>query len=158
MRTITATGPRVEGGISVAPPTFGAYEGDLIAADETSGVIVAFGPDGRATILARSGLPAGGDVGVESTGFVPAPFGPTGAAYLADLGVPGNRHPGTNHILRLAGPVLLAAGVHPGDLLVATEGGARTLDVTCVSSCTVRHVADGPTVTHAEGHIAFLPG
>jgi hypothetical protein len=50
-------------------------------------------------------------------------------------------------------------GVHAGDLLVATEGGARVDAIRCSqSSCSVRHVADGPSQAHGEGHIAFLTG
>jgi hypothetical protein len=45
--------------------------------------------------------------------------------------------------------------VRAGDLLVATEGGARTDAIRCQTTCQVRHVADGPAVAHAEGHIAF---
>ena len=67
----------------------------------------------------------------------------------------GNRHPGTNSILRLPGSELINAGVRPGDLLVATEGGARTIAVRCASSCTVRYIAAGPAVSHGEGHIVF---
>jgi len=50
---------------------------------------------------------------------------------------------------------LIKAGVRAGDLLVATEGGARTIMVRCTRSCAVRYVADGPAITHAEGHIVF---
>lgn len=38
---------------------------------------------------------------MESTGFVPPGFGARDAAYLADRYTGGNRHPGTNNILRL---------------------------------------------------------
>ena len=168
VRTLTTAGPRIEGGISVAPASFAPYGGDLVAADETSGRIIAFAPDGRASTVVRSGLRAGGDVGVESTAFVPDGFGPAGTAYLADLGVPGNAHPGTNHLLAVSGGALLAAGVHPGDLLVAAEGGAATVTVGCSAvggpgrarghRCAARVVALGPTVTHAEGHIVFVDG
>ena len=59
--------------------------------------------------------------------------------------------------------------MRPGDLLVATEGGAGTIDVSCASvgsgpgaatgtRCETRPVATGPTVTHAEGHIVFATG
>jgi hypothetical protein len=47
--------------------------------------------------------------------------------------------------------------VHPGDLVVATEGGAQTVAVSCAATCTVQPVAVGPTVTHAEGHLVFTP-
>jgi hypothetical protein len=152
---ITRHAPAVEGGITVAPASFGRYGGDLIAPDETSGRVFAIGPDGTAVTLAVSGLPHGGDIGVESSGFVPAGFGTSDAAYLADRFSRGNRHPGTNSILRLPGSELLSAGVRAGDLLVATEASARTIVVRCASSCTVRYIAVGPAIAHAEGHIAF---
>jgi hypothetical protein len=38
----------------------------------------------RLVTLAASGLPRGGDIGVESTGFVPPGFGASDAAYLSD--------------------------------------------------------------------------
>jgi hypothetical protein len=92
---------------------------------------------------------------VESTGFVPPGFGAGDSAYLADRYSRGNRHPGTNSILRLSGRELLGAGVRPGDLLVATEGSARTIDVRCAATCTVHYIAIGLAVSHAEGHIVF---
>jgi hypothetical protein len=102
--------------------------------------------------LVRSGLPAGGDIGVESAGFVPPG---AAAAYLADRYSAPNKHPGDNAILRLPAAELVRAGIRAGDLLVATEGGARTIDVRCAAACTVRYVAAGPAIAHAEGHIAF---
>jgi len=152
---VTARGPAVEGGIAVAPPSFGRFGGDLIAPNETSGRLFAFQPDGNSVTVAESGLPAGGDIGVEGAGFVPPWFTKAGAAYLADRSSRGNAHPGTNHILRLAGTQLAKAGARPGDLLVATEGGAKTILVRCADSCTVRHIADGAPASHGEGHIVF---
>jgi hypothetical protein len=70
-RTVAARMPVVEGGIVVAPRGFGRYAGRLIAPDELSGRIMAVDARGRAVVLARSGLPSGGDIGVESLGFVP---------------------------------------------------------------------------------------
>jgi hypothetical protein len=119
---ITGHAPAMEGGIAVAPVSFGRY---------------------------------GGDIGVESAGFVPPGFSADGAAYLADRFSKGNRHPGTDSILRLPGHELISAGVRAGDLLVATEASARTIVVRCASSCTARYIAAGPAITHAEGHIAF---
>ncbi len=153
--TIAAHAPVVEGGIAVAPLSFGRYGGDLIAANESNGRVYAFGADGSVATLAVSGLPHGGDIGVESAGFVPPGFGAGDAAYLADRYSRGNRHPGTNSILRLPGMELVRAGVRAGDLLVATEGSARTIVVHCARSCTVRYIAEGPAITHAEGHIVF---
>jgi hypothetical protein len=159
VHTITAHAPPMEGGIAVAPPSFGRYGGDLIAPNETSGRVFAVRPDGTVTTLALFGLPHGGDIGVESAGFVPPGFGAGDAAYLADRYSPHNRHPGTNSILRLPGPALMKAGVRAGDLLVATEGSARTIVVRCAGSCTVRYIAAGLTTSHAEGHIVFtVPG
>jgi hypothetical protein len=159
VRTVTAHAPAMEGGIAVAPASFGRYAGDLVAPNETSGRVFAVAPDGAVATLAVSGLPHGGDIGVESAGFVPPGFGADGAAYLADRYSAHNRHPGTNSILRLPGSELVKAGVHPGDLLVATEASARTIVVHCASACSVRYIAVGPAITHAEGHIALtLPG
>jgi hypothetical protein len=76
VRVITAHAPAMEGGIAVAPASFGRYGGDLVAAGETSGRISAVAPDGAVVTLAASGLPRGRDIGVESTGFVPPGFGP----------------------------------------------------------------------------------
>jgi hypothetical protein len=150
--TVAASVPAMEGGIAVAPATFGRFGGDLIAQDEKTGPVYAVDPGGRAVILARSGLPAGGDIGVESAGFVPAR---AAAGYLADRLTPGNRHPGDDEILRLSAAAMARAGIRAGDLLVATEGGAKTIDVRCAATCTVRFVAAGPAIAHGEGHIVF---
>jgi hypothetical protein len=155
IEVVTGHAPAVEGGITVAPDSFGRFAGDLIAPDERTGRIYAIRPGGAVVLLAASGLPHGGDIGVESAGFVPPGFAPGDAAFLADRFSKGNRHPGTNSILRLAGSELIKAGVRPGDLLVASEASARTIVVRCTQTCTVRYVAAGPAITHAEGHIAF---
>lgn len=42
-----------------------------------------------------------------------------------------------------------------GDLLAATEASARTIVVRCSTTCTVRYIAAGPAISHAEGHIEF---
>jgi hypothetical protein len=154
LATVADGAPPMEGGIAVAPATFGRFGGDLIAPDEGHGLVYAVDPSGRVITLARSGLPAGGDIGVESAGFVPSR---EAAAYLADRFSAHNRHPGDNAILRLTAADLARAGIRPGDLLVATEGGARTIDVRCAAACTVRYVAAGPAIAHAEGHIVFMP-
>lgn len=156
VRRITERAPTAEGGIAVAPPGFGAFGGDLIAPDELSGRIVAISPDGSTAVVADSGLPTGGDIGVEGVGFVPAGFAAGGAAYFADRATPGNAHPGTDSLLRLDARELLAAGVREGDLLAATEGGARTIAVRCTATCSVREVAAGPTQAHGEGHLVAV--
>jgi hypothetical protein len=56
--TLTDDAPRVEGGIVVAPATFGRFAGDLIAPDENSGRINAIAPDGRSRLVADSGIAA----------------------------------------------------------------------------------------------------
>ena len=149
---VAAGAPPMEGGIAVAPATFGRFGGDLIAPDEGHGLVYAVDPSGRVVTLARSGRPAGGDIGVESAGFVPPQ---SATAYLADRFSAPNKHPGDNAILRLAPADLARAGIRAGDLLVATEGGAETIDVRCAAACTVRYVAAGPAIAHAEGHIVF---
>jgi hypothetical protein len=154
---ITRSAPKLEGGIAVAPSSFGRFAGWLIAPDENSGRIYAIAPNGRSRPVADSGLPHGGDVGVESAGFVPRHLSPGSSALLADRLTPGNVHPGDDVILALSATALRQAGVRAGDLLVATEGGARTDAVRCGGRCRVRHVADGPPIAHAEGHIVFAP-
>jgi hypothetical protein len=156
-RVVTSGAPSVEGGLAVAPQAFGRYGGWLIAADEGSGRIYAFSPGGRTRALATPALPAGGDVGVEGVGFVPRALGRRGTAYLADLGSPGSPTSGSNSLLVLRSADISKARLHAGDLLVATEAGARTLALRCRRVCTIRHVADGPASAHAEGHITFLP-
>ena len=145
------TARQVEGGIVVAPATFGAFGGDLIAPNETSGRVYAVSPSGQVVILARSGPPAGGDIGVESTGFVPR----WGRRVPRRPLLAGNKHPGDDAILRLPAAGLAQAGIRAGDLLVATEGGAQTIDVRCTATCAITYVAAGPAIAHAEGHIVF---
>ena len=93
---ILQAGPRVEGGIAVAPRTFGRFACQLIAPDEHSGRIFAFDRRGRTRVVSQYRFPAGGDIGVESVGFVPPGSDRRGAAYLADLGAPGAPTPGTS--------------------------------------------------------------
>jgi hypothetical protein len=156
-RVVVSGAPHVEGGIAVAPRTFGRFGGKLIAADELTGRIYAFGSSGGVTLVAKSGVPAGGDIGTESVGFVPPNLGSRSTAYLADLGAPGSPTSGSDSLLVLAGTQLSRANLRPGELVVATEAGAKTIAVRCVRVCTVRRVADGPVVAHAEGHITFVP-
>jgi hypothetical protein len=152
-RLVFRNGPKVEGGSAVAPPRFGRFGGQLIAADEFSGTIYGFGPRGGAHVVARSRLPAGQDVGVESAGFVPPRFTRRGVAYVADLGAPGSPTEGTDAILRVTGTQLTRAGVRAGDLIVATEAAGRTLRVRCRRLCTAKAVGQALAATHAEGHI-----
>lgn len=156
-RIVVRGAPKVEGGSAVAPRSFGSHRGRLIALDETSGRVYAFGSRGRVRVVARPRLPAGQDLGVESAGFVPA-YRRRGAAYLADLGAPGSPTQGTDSVLRLTGAALRSAGVRAGDLLVATEAGGITISIRCTRSCTVRRIGRALDATHAEGHIAFAPG
>jgi hypothetical protein len=161
--TLTQSAPTAEGGIAVAPASFGRFAGDLIAPDEDGGRIYAIAPDGTSRLVADSGLPHGQDIGVESLGFVPAGFASPGfggraGALVADRRTPGGRHPGDGVILRIGAASLRRAGVRPGDLLIGSEGGAGTDAITCGASCQVRKVADGPPAAHLEGHIVFGAG
>lgn len=94
---------RVEGGGAVAPRTFGRFGGWLVAVDESGGNIYAFNARGRVRLVARPRAPAGGDIGVESIGFVPRGFGRGGLAYLADFGAPGSPTQGSDSVLSLSG-------------------------------------------------------
>jgi hypothetical protein len=154
--TVLLQGPRVEGGVAVAPLKFGRDGGDLVAPDELSGQIFALGTSGG-RVVALSGLPVGQDTGVESAGFLPAGFMAKGGfAYVADRATAKNAHPGTDSVLRLSSADLAAARVMDGDLLMVTEGGSLTVAVHCGSTCAVHKVATGPDVAHGEGHIAFV--
>jgi hypothetical protein len=155
VKPVTRDGPKVEGGIAVAPASFGAYAGDLIAPNEVAGNLYAIAPSGKATLILRSPVPHGQDVGIESEGFVPARFT---EALVADRLTPKNPHPGDDLILRLGRAALEHAGVHPGQLLVVNEGGADTIAVSCAGgSCKARVIATGPHEAHIEGHVAFGP-
>jgi len=154
--TLSDSLPLVEGGIAVAPPTFGQFAGYLIAPDENSGQMWAIDPAAKATLISVPNLPTGGDTGVESVGFVPPGFSAGGVAYLADRGTPNNPFPGTDSILRLSSAALVAAGVQDGDLLVSTEGGGTTVAIRCDATCTVTPVAQGTNGGHIEGHILAI--
>jgi hypothetical protein len=153
---VTDSAPPMEGGLVVAPAGFGSFAGDLLGPDELSGDLIAVRPDGSLAVIARSGLPTGGDIGVESLGFVPAGFAAGGHAYLADRATSNNPHPGTDSLLRLDASRILGAGVREGDLLAGTEGGALTIAVRCGRDCRVFRVARGPTVAHGEGHLMVV--
>jgi len=155
-QVVTGAAPVLEGGLAVAPAQFGDYGGALIAPDELSGKIYAIGPDGTTRTIGDSGLPTGGDIGVEGAGFVPAGFSRGGGAYYADRATTGNPHPGTDSVLRLDATVLTRLGVRDGDLLVATEGGASMVDVRCEQTCHVSTVVDAPSVAHGEGHVVVV--
>jgi hypothetical protein len=55
----------------------------------------------------------------------------------------------------LSGSALTKSGARAGDLLVATEGSAKTVLIRCAATCTVKYIAVGPAVAHIEGHIVF---
>jgi hypothetical protein len=150
-RTIVQGAPRLEGGMVVAPRSFGGFGGDLIAANENTGTIYAVSPRGRVRVVARPALRHGGDIGLENLGFVPAGFGRTSTAYHADLGAPGSPTTGSDSLLALTG-----AGVRTGELVAVTEAGATTVVVRCSPHCTSRRIAAGPANTHGEGHVAFV--
>lgn len=155
---LTRGGPRVEGGIAVAPRSFGRFAGDLLAPDENTGRIFAFGRRRGIARVVESGVPAGADIGVEGLGFVPRRLGRGAAAYFADLGAPGSPTKGNDSLLVLRGRDFARARLRAGELVVATEAGARTLAVRCAGRCTVRQVAAGPSTAHGEGHITFVKG
>jgi hypothetical protein len=150
-------GPRVEGGIAVAPRTFGRFAGRLIAPDEHGGRLFAIDSRGRTTrMLPSFRFPYGGDVGVESVGFVPPGFDRSGVAYLADLSAPGAPTAGTDSLLTVRGRELVRAGVRPGDLLVASEGWAITFSIRCRRRCMVRRIGRSESDSHAEGHLTVV--
>jgi len=155
-RIINGALPGNEGGFAMAPKSFGAFAGMLIAPDELSGKLLAFGADGTTQTLIDSGLPKGPDVGVESLGFVPAGFLRGGTVFFADRATPGGAHPGSDSVLTLHASDLAAAGVQEGDLLAVTEGGGQLIAVRCAASCQVIQVVTTATKAHAEGHLVLV--
>jgi hypothetical protein len=154
---LTTSAPQVEGGIVVAPDTFGQFAGDLIAPDENTGQVWAIDPDGHVSLVAIPNLPTGGDTGVESAGFVPPGLGAGSFGYLADRGTPNNPFPGTDSLLRISAEALAGAGVAAGDLLVSTEGNGTTIGIRCAEACSVFSVAQGTNGGHIEGHLLVIP-
>lgn len=150
---ITRAAPTVEGGLVIAPSSFGTFGGMLIAPDELSGNIYAIGADGSSRTVAASGLAKGADIGVEAVGFVP--HGWHGSVYYADRITKANPHPGTDNLLALTSDSLTGLGVKEGDLLSATEGGATLIDVRCTATCTVQPLITTATRAHGEGHLIF---
>ena len=148
--------PVNEGGFAIAPATFGTFGGTLVAPDELSGKIYAFGGDGTVQTVVQSGLPHGADTGVESLGFVPNGFFRGGTLFFADRLTPGGAHPGTDSVLTLAAADLQGAGVQEGDLLAATEGGGLLIAVRCAESCQVIPVVVAATKAHGEGHLVLV--
>jgi hypothetical protein len=156
---LTAQAPTVEGGLAVAPSTFGKFAGDLIAPDELSGKLYAIAPDGTSQLVATPDLAHGGDIGVEAAGFVPDIELASATVYFADRATPGNPHPGTDNLLALDGADLVRAGGAPGDLLVGTEGGAGLVAVRCdLTSCRVTSIIADNGTSHGEGHIVVAMG
>ncbi len=153
---VTQSAPPLEGGLSVAPATFGAHAGDLIAPDENTGVLLAISATGQSTTLLDSRIPHGGDIGVESLAFTPPGFTKGGRALVADRATANNPHPGTDSVLRLSSADLTAAGVSDGDLVVSAEGGAVTIDVRCRSACSVRTIVPTASTAHVEGHLLLI--
>jgi hypothetical protein len=157
--TLTTIGPPVEGGLQVAPRTFGAFAGDLIAPDGVADHIWAFAPDGSVRLVAQTGFATGADTGVESLGFLPPHFiEDGGAAYVADRRTPDNPLAGTDTIWRFTSDALSRAGVADGDLLLAAEGEGYTARVRCAATCSVLVLGEAANESHMEGHIAFVRG
>ena len=156
---ITAQAPAVEGGLAVAPSTFGKFAGDLIAPDELSGKVYAIAADGSSKVVATPALAHGGDVGVEAAGFIPDSEPARATVYFADRATPGNAHSGTDNLLALNGAELARAGGAAGDLLVGTEGGAGLVAVRCdLTSCRVTSIIADNGTSHGEGHILIAMG
>ena len=155
-RTFGTGLPRVEGGMVVAPRGFGRFGGQLIAPDEHGGAIYAFAPDGSSHRIARSGLPSGADIGVESAGFIPPSASEHRVAAYVSSAHGSTTGPGADSILRLGGRAIHRLPLRPGDLLVASETAATSVRVRCGSRrCSVQKVADGPPAAHVEGHVVF---
>jgi len=153
VQVLTRRGPRVEGGMVVAPASFGRFAGDLLSPDEYSGRLYAFAPDGHASVVVQTNFPVGPDTGIESLGVVPANYA---RALVSDRSYPPDKaHPGDNLILSVTQAALSAAGIRAGEVLAVTEAGASTAVVSCAATCQVRDIGQGPPAAHVEGHVAF---
>jgi hypothetical protein len=76
---------------------------------------------------------------------------------MADPRAVGSPTEGTNSVLSVSGAALVRAGVRAGDLLVATEAGARTIRIRCrATECNVTPIGQGPAETHGEGHLTVV--
>jgi hypothetical protein len=106
------------------------------------GVVDLAGPRGDGSFL----VAAAGRLFVLSRDGALSPFARGAGGYLTAMG--------TEPYLVLASDDAVRG---TGDLLIATEGGAKTIDIRCTVTCTVRYVAAGPAIAHAEGHIVFAP-
>jgi hypothetical protein len=149
--SVVATVPvTLEGGVTVAPADFGAFGGQLIAANELDGNIYAISPSGQLSVVVATGVPFGQDTGVESLGFVPAD-GP-GALFLADR-ITAGTFPGSDHVLRITGEPLAALGLQPGELVGAAEGGGSVVAVRCATTCAARTVIPTAPTPHGEGRL-----
>jgi hypothetical protein len=156
VQVLTRHGPEVEGGMVVAPASFGPFAGDLLSPDEYSGKLYAFAPDGHASVVVQTNFPVGRDTGIESLGVVPPTYT---RALVSDRSYPPDKsHPGDNLILSATQPALSAAGVHAGEVLVVTEAGANTAVISCAATCQARDIGHGPHAAHVEGHVVFSDG
>jgi hypothetical protein len=80
VRATTSPAPAMEGGIAVAPESFGRYRGDLVAPGETSERVFAIRPDASVVTLVASGLTHGSDIASKAPASCrpdPAPAAPS---------------------------------------------------------------------------------
>jgi hypothetical protein len=158
LRTLTENAPPIEGGMAVAPQLFGDHGGDLIGVDESSGDVIFIRFDGTSGVLLNSGLPAGGDIGVEAVGFLPPGFiGRGGTAYVADRRSPGSPTEGTDSIWRLTSERFSQVGIDENDLMVSNEAAGRTVVIRCRATCRIFPLGQAPG-SHIEGHITVVLG
>jgi hypothetical protein len=150
--------PAVEGGIRVAPRSFGPYGGQLIAPDEYSGNVYAISKTGAVHVVVNAGIAAGGEIGVEALGFVPQAFDRRPfAAFVSSSHGGSDFGRGSRTILSIGSSGLREAGLRPGDLLAANELAGTTVAIRCRKHCAARAIATGPRASHFEGHIVFAP-
>jgi hypothetical protein len=141
--------PSVEGGMAVAPSTFGRFAATLVAADAISGWVYSIAAGGTVTRIGKPSVARGAEIGVETTGFVPPGFFDRGGAmYYADAR--------SGHLMRLTSSALKAAGVNDGNLLTAAETGAQVTTAHCEATCAGSFVVRTPSAARGEGHFAFV--
>jgi len=156
---IRAQAPVVEGGLAVAPSTFGKFAGDLIAQMSFPERCTRSHPTEHRRWSRRRTTRTAGTSESRRLVFIPDLDLASATVYYADRATPGNPHPGTDNLLALDGADLARAGGAPGDLLIRTEGGAGLVAVRCdLISCRATSIILDNGTSHGEGHIVVAMG
>ena len=143
--------------MAVAGAGFGRFAGQLVAPDENGGVIRAFAAAGRRACSPPRGCPRAATSAWRAWASCRGASGRAGRRCSPTASRPAPRTRAATPCSPSAAGRCGARACAAGDLLAVTEAGALTIAIRCARRCSVRRVAEGPAITHAEGHIAFVP-